>query len=133
MPYQLQVRLDFDSAHNHPGEYEECRRLHGHTWLVEVAVESEDLDQYGMVCDFKNLKTVVREVTDQLDHRYLNEIPPFDRLSPTAENLARHVYGEVARRLCFPGVRLSYVKVCESPTSCAMYWEKRVDTGKQMG
>ena len=125
MPFQLQVKLDFDSAHNHPGEYEQCRRLHGHTWLVEVAVEADQLDQYGMVCDFKNLKSVVREVTDRLDHRYLNEVPPFDRVSPTAENLARHIYAEIADRLRFPGVSLAYVKVCESPTSCAIYWEGR--------
>jgi 6-pyruvoyltetrahydropterin/6-carboxytetrahydropterin synthase len=125
VPFQLQVKLDFDSAHNHPGEYEQCRRLHGHTWLVEVAVESYDLDQYGMVCDFKTLKTLVREVTDKLDHRYLNEIPPFDAISPTAENIARHIYREVASRLGFPGVVLAYVRVCESPTSCAVYWESR--------
>jgi 6-pyruvoyltetrahydropterin/6-carboxytetrahydropterin synthase len=86
--YNLKVVSDFASAHtlrDYPGD---CSRMHGHNWKVEVEVEATALDAVGMGIDFKDIKHAARELTGQLDHRYLNDIPPFDEVNPTAENIA---------------------------------------------
>jgi 6-pyruvoyltetrahydropterin/6-carboxytetrahydropterin synthase len=70
--------------------------------------------------DFAELKRLLKEITAPFDHRNLNEIPPFDRLNPTAEHLARHIAEETARRLP-PGPAVRRVEVWETATSCAIY------------
>jgi len=76
-----------------PGE---CSRLHGHTWDVEVTIVGHTLDHIGIVYDFKTLRDDLARVLEPLDHGYLNDVPPFDAMNPTAENLARHIYGQLS-------------------------------------
>jgi len=112
--YSLTVKDHFDAAHNlydYPGE---CRNLHGHTWDVEVTVTSRDLDKLGLVCDFKDLKVALREVLNRYDHTYINERAPFDKLSPTAENLAREICMHLTEALP-SNVKVKEVAVWESP------------------
>ena len=89
--YELTITAHFDAAHALHGYPGECRELHGHTWDVEVTVAGEQLDEVGIVYDFKRLKDDVGGVLDAYDHVHLNEVPPFDSINPTAENLARVV------------------------------------------
>ncbi len=119
--YELTVELTFSSAHSLRGYEGACENLHGHNWKVEVTVESAGLDNLGMVMDFKRIKNEAKKVIDALDHRFLNEVPPFDTINPTAENIAASIYAGVGAALNGGGVRVSRVKVWESDTSAASY------------
>jgi len=118
--YELTVRDHFDAAHSLRGYPGECRKLHGHTWDVEVMVAGETLDEIGIVYDFKRLKTDLRAVLDDYDHVFLDEIAPFDQLNPTAENLARVVYDRLAK-VVDPAVSVREVAVWESPVAKLVY------------
>jgi len=97
--FELSVEDTFAAAHN-LREYEgECENLHGHNWRVQVVVGAEELDRFGMVMDFREIKKALGAVLKGLDHCYLNEVPPFDALNPTTENLCRHIADELAEEL----------------------------------
>jgi 6-pyruvoyltetrahydropterin/6-carboxytetrahydropterin synthase len=118
--YELTVKEHFDAAHALRGYDGECRELHGHTWDVEATVAGEALDSVGIVYDFKRLKDDLRAVLAPLDHKYLNEVPPFDSLNATAENLARFVYEALCERVG-EGARVVEVAVWESPVARLSY------------
>ncbi|MDI6711774.1 MAG: 6-carboxytetrahydropterin synthase QueD [Anaerosomatales bacterium] len=122
--YTLTVRGHFDAAHALRGYAGECRNLHGHTWDVEATVAGEDLDERGILYDFKDLKADLSQVLAAYDHCYLNEVPPFDQLSPTAENLARVVFENLSVRVkeATDGrVHLTEIAVWESPVARVVY------------
>jgi len=121
--YTLKVLSDFASAHtlrDYPGA---CSRMHGHNWKVELEVKADRLNEIGMGIDFKEIKRATRQVTDELDHRYLNEIPPFDRINPTAENIAVHIYKCVSDLINRDGLRVSAVTLWETDRACVRYEE----------
>ncbi|MBI5451413.1 MAG: 6-carboxytetrahydropterin synthase QueD [Gammaproteobacteria bacterium] len=121
--YTLKIVTDFASAHtlrDYPGP---CSQMHGHNWKVEVQVSASQLDAAGMVMDFKLIKEAARQLCAQLDHRYLNEIPPFDHINPTAENIACHCYRELSKTLNTTRVRVSGVTIWETDRACASYSE----------
>lgn len=117
--YEIKIVREFSAAHrveDYPGN---CERLHGHNWKVEVAVRKGELDSLGMVMDFRRLKEITDRALDALDHRLLNDTPPFDAINPTAENIARHLFGEIARHA--PVFR---VTVYETESSAATYFSE---------
>ena len=118
--YELTVKSHFDAAHALRGYPGECRLLHGHTWDIEVTVGATQLDEIGIVYDFKLLKDDLNAVLVDYDHAYLNEVAPFDELSPTAENLARVIYERLAKTV---DARVSVVEVVvwESPVARLVY------------
>ena len=121
--YTLKVLVDFAASHSlrdYPGD---CSRLHGHNWKVEVEVETRELDELGMGVDFKTIRRAAREVTDTLDHRHLNDLPPFQAVNPTAEHIAAHLFRELAARLNDERVRVSAVTVWETDRACVRYSE----------
>ena len=118
--YTLTVRASFAAAHR-LREYDgNCERLHGHNWQVEVSVASERLDDCGIALDFRVLKASVNDLLAALDHRYLNEVPPFDRLNPSSENMARYLFEEMERKIPAPA-RVERVTVWESEDARADY------------
>lgn len=122
--FTLTVRDHFDAAHALRGYEGECQNLHGHTWDVEVTVAGDDLDERGILYDFKDLKADLARVLAAYDHRYLNDVPPFDRLSPTAENLAQAIFEELAPVVAeATGGRVELVEaaVWESPVARVAY------------
>lgn len=120
--YELIVEGHFAAAHS-LREYDgNCERLHGHNWELEVRLAGEELDELGMVCDFRDAKKIINSVTDRLDHRHLNEVPPFDEINPTTENIARFVYQEVGKLLP-EGVKAASVTVWESRGNGVTYHE----------
>ncbi len=121
--YYLQVEEDFASAHQLRGYKGRCENLHGHNWRVLVKVKGTELDATGMLLDFGDLKKLLREVLSGLDHVFLNELPPFDRVNPTSENLAAFLFRTLAERLP-AGVRMHAVTVWESARSAATYTEE---------
>src|ERR1041384_6282101 len=90
---------------------------HGHNYVVEVTVQGEVDPVTGMVMDLKELKAILeREVVEPFDHRFLNkEVPPFDRVIPTAENIAREIWRRLAAFLDRPGPKLANVRLYETP------------------
>ncbi len=121
--YTLTVLEGFAAAHRLPVSGGRCERLHGHNWKVEVTVQSEDLNEFGMVIDFQDLKALIWEVLKALDHSFLNEHPFFMEQQPTAENLARYIYQTLSSGLAFPSVTLTCVRVWESESTAAAYME----------
>lgn len=114
--YDLTVKGHFDAAHHLTGYPGECKDLHGHTWDIEVTVSGEKLDEVGILYDFKRLKEDLGTVLDEYDHVYLNEVAPFDRVNPTAENLARIICERLAATVP-DHVRVTEVVVWESPVA----------------
>lgn len=92
-----------------------CRRLHGHSFRVEVHVAGEVQPSAGWVMDFAMLKEHVAPVFETLDHQYLNEIPGLE--NPTSENLAHWIWQRLAPRL--PG--LTKIVIAETCTSGCVY------------
>lgn len=120
MPYELLIQDWFSAAHNLREYKGKCEKLHGHNWRVDVRLESDRLDNQGMVLDFKEGKRILAEALDPFDHAYLNEVPPFDGLNPSSENLARVIAEAVAKRLP-EGVRVAGVTTWESDCCAASY------------
>ncbi|MGC9316793.1 MAG: 6-carboxytetrahydropterin synthase QueD [Armatimonadota bacterium] len=118
--YELTVEREFSAAHRMRGYPGACARLHGHNYRVLVSVEGEHLDDAGMLLDFADLKRIADDVLEQLDHRCLNDLPPFDEINPSSENVARHIFDRVAERLT-GDMCVSRVTVYESPTSSVTY------------
>jgi len=90
---------------------------HGHNYVVEVSLAGEPDPVTGMVLDLKELKEVlIREVVEPYDHRFLNyEVPPFDRVVPTTENIARDIWRRLEPHLNRGGNKLHAVRVYETP------------------
>jgi 6-pyruvoyltetrahydropterin/6-carboxytetrahydropterin synthase len=119
--YTLKVVSDFASAHtlrDYPGA---CSRMHGHNWKVEAEVQAQQLNDVGMVIDFKAIRKQVKELTDLLDHRYLNEIKPFDVINPTAENIAAFIFEGLSAALNDDNVRVKAVTLWETERACVRY------------
>ncbi len=91
--WRLAVRGDFSSAHALRHYQGKCENLHGHNYHVEMVVEGTKLsDDVELVVDFSVLKKILRDALETLDHKNINEFPPFDIINPSAENLARYLY-----------------------------------------
>ena len=120
--YTISVQAHYDAAHllrDHEGK---CARMHGHRYVVEVALQAKEVGSKGMAYDFGDLKGHLRELAKRFDHQNLNEIPPFDEIESTAENQARFFFEEMKSRLP-PELAggLVYARVSETPGQWAQY------------
>lgn len=122
--WKLTVRGDFAAAHALRHYEGKCEDLHGHNYLVEMVVEGETLTpDTELVADFTLLKRELRAELALIDHRYLNELPPFDVINPSSENLARYLYRKMKERLSNLPVRMYSMTVGETPLQSATYQE----------
>ncbi|MGH9575539.1 MAG: 6-carboxytetrahydropterin synthase QueD [Candidatus Acidiferrales bacterium] len=121
--FEVSVDATFAAAHRLRGYQGKCEELHGHNYRVRLIVAGEQLDQIGLLQDFTILKRVLRGIVDKLDHKYLNELPPFDSMNPSAENLARFIHDETAKQLAgqLGEASLASVTVWETDTASATY------------
>ena len=120
--YELTVEGEFSAAHLMRDYDGECARMHGHNYRVLLAVEGEELDECGMLVDFTELKREFEKILEELDHRNLNELPPFDEINPSSENIARYIFQRTQEAL-EEGMAVSAVTIYESPRSSATYRE----------
>ena len=123
--YVVSVQAHYDSAHFLRHYKGKCERLHGHRYVVEAALVSEELNKSGLAYDFVDVKKHLRELADGLDHQNINELEPFTEIEPSAENQARFFFEKLRERMPEPMKdALLYTKVWETPTQWAQYSEK---------
>lgn len=116
------IEVQFSAAHALRGYKGKCENLHGHNYKIEVFARGDRLNDIGLLVDFKDLKAAAKRVIASLDHRNINEIPPFDiELNPSAENVAGYLLHAIEREMQDPAVEIFKVKVWETPTSVATY------------
>jgi 6-pyruvoyltetrahydropterin/6-carboxytetrahydropterin synthase len=121
--FEVSVEETFAAGHALRGYHGKCENVHGHNYRVQVTLAGNTLDQTGLLVDFVEIKRVMRAVVERLDHQFLNDVPPFDKLNPSAENMARFFYQELAKGIAVPGVRVARVKIWETETATATYRE----------
>ena len=119
--YQITIETHFSSAHRLRDYNGECERLHGHNWKVEISVASDVLNDFGMVMDFKDIKSNVKPLIGKLDHQYLNDIPPFTEINPTTENISKYLFDEFSKLINTDQIKVTKVEIWESTTSSASY------------
>ncbi len=124
--YEITVDAGFSSGHYLRNYRGKCENPHGHNYKVRVTLCGRELDGSGLLLDFKELKGVLRPVVEYLDHKMINELEPFDRVNPSAENLARYFYDETSKHLSemtSGRVRVKDCTIFETDTSAATYYE----------
>jgi 6-pyruvoyltetrahydropterin/6-carboxytetrahydropterin synthase len=120
--FEVMIERNFSSAHQLRGYKGKCENLHGHNYKIEIYARGSELNNIGLLVDFGELKEAADEVVAYLDHRNINELPPFDEeLNPSAENLARYILERVASRVGDDRVSVYKVRCFETPTSVATY------------
>jgi len=119
--YQVSVEQHFDAAHFLRGYHGKCEALHGHRFRVVVKVTASQVDDIGMAYDFAELKRHLGGIISRFDHSCLNDVPPFDKINPSSENIATTIYNELQTKLTGAPVSLSSVEVWESPQSGVAY------------
>ena len=124
--FQVTVEDTFAAGHYLRNYRGKCENPHGHNYKVRVTLYGEELDRAGLLLDFKDLKDVMRNVVDRLDHQMINDLQPFTELNPSAENLAKYFYDETQAKLRSATngrVRVKDVTVFETDTTTAKYSE----------
>lgn len=123
--FEVSVEQTFAAGHALRGYKGKCENVHGHNYRVRVTIEGERLNSIGLLVDFVEIKRLMRRTIDYLDHRFINDLPPFDTLNPTAENMARYFYEELDQALRAGAsdvpARVKEVTVWETETSLATY------------
>lgn len=120
--FEVMIERNFSSAHQLRGYKGKCENLHGHNYKIEIFAKGQELNNIGLLIDFGDLKDAADEVVSYLDHRNINELPPFDEeLNPSAENLARFILEYISSRIDDDRVAVYKVRCFETPTSIATY------------
>lgn len=96
--YEVRVEADFAAAHFLQDYHGKCERLHGHNYKVYAHARGNTLDAGGMLMDFGELKSALREVCAELDHRNLNDFDIFAQ-NPSAERIAAYIYSKITERI----------------------------------
>ena len=120
--FEVKVEQTFAAGHALRNYRGKCENVHGHNYKIEVTVQGEQLDSIGLLVDFVELKRVMKAVIEYLDHRFINDLEPFDKINPSAENIAKFFHDRISAGLTSEvPIRLSQVKVWETDTSSAVY------------
>jgi 6-pyruvoyltetrahydropterin/6-carboxytetrahydropterin synthase len=101
--FEVSVDEMFSAGHALRGYKGKCENPHGHNYKIRVVLEGPDLDSIGLLFDFVHLKQIMRSIIEGLDHKYLNDQAPFDKINPSAENLAKYFYEETLRGMSASG------------------------------
>ncbi len=117
--FEICVEHTFAAGHALRNYRGKCENVHGHNYRVEVAVAGEELDDNGLLYDFSELKRRLRATSEYLDHQFINDLKPFDRINPSAENIAKFFYDELKSGL--QPAAIAFVRVWETDTSWAVY------------
>jgi 6-pyruvoyltetrahydropterin/6-carboxytetrahydropterin synthase len=121
--FQVSVEETFSAGHALRGYRGKCENPHGHNYRVRVTLEGPQLDAIGLLCDFTQLKQVMREIIGGLDHQFMNDLEPFRAVNPSAENMAKYFYEQISQQLkgLPPGAHVTDTVVWETDTTSAQY------------
>jgi 6-pyruvoyltetrahydropterin/6-carboxytetrahydropterin synthase len=119
--FEISAEYTFAAGHALRGYKGKCENVHGHNYKVQVTVAGERLNSIGLLMDFVDLRAAIKTLVDRLDHRFLNDLPPFDVLNPSAENMAKYFYDGLDPQVRLQGNRVSSVKVWETDTTSATF------------
>jgi 6-pyruvoyltetrahydropterin/6-carboxytetrahydropterin synthase len=118
--FEVSVEETFAAGHSLRNYKGKCENVHGHNYRVQVTVEGEELNSIGLLVDFGDVKRAIRAIVARLDHQFMNDVPPFNTVNPSAENLARYFYDEISNGLP-PGPQIREVKIWETDITSATY------------
>ena len=120
--FEVSVEQTFAAGHALRDYKGKCENVHGHNYRVQVTVAGEQLADNGLLVDFLELKRLMHGVIEYLDHRFLNDLAPFDVINPSAENMAKYFHDEISRGFTTDApVRVSEVRIWETDSSVAVY------------
>jgi 6-pyruvoyltetrahydropterin/6-carboxytetrahydropterin synthase len=119
--FEISVDCTFAAGHALRGYKGKCEDVHGHNYTVRVSVAGEALNSIGLLLDFAEMRDAIRKLIDRWDHRFLNDIPPFDRLNPSAENMARVLSEGIEPEVAKQGLHVLSVTVWETDATSATY------------
>jgi 6-pyruvoyltetrahydropterin/6-carboxytetrahydropterin synthase len=125
--FEVSVEHSFSAGHalrNYKGK---CENVHGHNYKVQVTLAGNQLNTEGLLMDFVELRAALKGLLEKLDHHFLNDIPPFDQLNPSAENLAKYICDAIEPRARNQGLRVQGVTIWETDTTSATYRPKSSD------
>jgi len=125
--YEVQKSAEFSAAHALRDYEGPCARNHGHNYRVEIVVRGETLDRQRLLIDFSDLDRILAPLVARLDHQNLNDIPPFDKVNPTAEAIAEWFYRgmvEAVVKATGERARLAAVRLWETPDSWVVFSEE---------
>ena len=124
--FEVTVEETFAAGHALRNYHGKCENVHGHNYRVQVTLDGEQLDATGLLVDFVALKKELNIIIDRMDHQFLNDVPPFDVLNPSAENMARYIFEELSKGLEGKApARVATVRLWETDTCSATYRASR--------
>jgi 6-pyruvoyltetrahydropterin/6-carboxytetrahydropterin synthase len=120
--FEVTIEETFAAGHALRNYHGRCENVHGHNYRCHVTIEGPQLNAIGLLVDFVELKKAVHAVLDRMDHQWLNDLPPFDAVNPSAENMAKHIYDQVSAGLKdLEDLRVASVKLWETDTASVTY------------
>jgi 6-pyruvoyltetrahydropterin/6-carboxytetrahydropterin synthase len=119
--FEISVEYTFAAGHALRSYKGKCENVHGHNYKVRVTLAGDKLNAAGLLMDFVDLRAEIKALTEKLDHRFLNDIPPFDQLNPSAENLAKYICEGIEPQARNQGLQVHGVTVWETDTTFATY------------
>lgn len=123
--FTVSTEIVFSASHALDGYEGDCARIHGHNWTLRVYYGFSRLDGRGIAVDYRELGSRVKEVIlPLLDHRHLNDVPPFNAVNPTSENIAAEIFKVLDENVRFEGGRLKAVELWETPSDMVRYSEE---------
>ena len=120
--FTLSVQKEISAAHQLRDYDGPCARIHGHNWKIKIEVQADKLDHVGIAIDFTDIEDLLWKIIGAYDHSNFNEIEPFDRINPTAENIACYIYEEM-KKLLPSGIDMKSVQLWETDTYRVTYEE----------
>jgi 6-pyruvoyltetrahydropterin/6-carboxytetrahydropterin synthase len=121
MSYRVAVRARFEAAHNLIDYHGGPEPLHGHSYLVEAVLQSEQLHAGDLAVDFLPARAALQAIAKELDYTYINEHPAFAGRNTSAENIARHVCERLEASGALGAAKVAEVTVWEGPENHATY------------
>jgi 6-pyruvoyltetrahydropterin/6-carboxytetrahydropterin synthase len=122
--YEVTIIKSFSAAHVLENIGGKCEELHGHNFKIELTVAAPKLNPAGLLIDFRVLKKWLTEILENIDHKYLNTLPSFAGINPSAENIAKYISEKMEAEVKKASVKVIKVKVLESENAAVTYVPK---------
>jgi 6-pyruvoyltetrahydropterin/6-carboxytetrahydropterin synthase len=122
--FEVSVEYTFAAGHSLRGYKGKCENVHGHNYRVQLVVCGEQLDSTGLLMDFVEIRRTIKGLVERLDHHFLNDLAPFDKLNPSAENIAKYFFDEMDPQIKSRGQCVQAVTIWETDTTSATYRPK---------